>query len=86
MRPRQVLPWRYREPYAMKSTFITRVLDDGADPHVIETRVTHTKKSLSAFDGYNPGQQWALTCAEVAKLRLTRSVGAGGPLLQFLLQ
>jgi hypothetical protein len=47
---------------------------------VIETRVTHTKKSRSAFDGYNRGQQWALTGAEVAKLRLTRSVGAGSPL------
>ena len=65
--------WRYRELYAMKATFITLVLDDGADPHVIESRVTHTKKSRSAFDGYNRGRQWEITCTEVAKLRLVRS-------------
>jgi SAM-dependent methyltransferase len=39
---------------------------------VIETRVTHTKKSRSAFDGYNRGRQWEITCAEVAKLRIAR--------------
>jgi len=66
------LGWRPREMYAMKATFITLILDDGADPHVIETRVTHSKKSRTAFDGYNRGRQWELTCAEVAKLRLTR--------------
>jgi integrase len=66
------LGWRQRELYAMKATFITLVLDDGADPHVIETRVTHTKKSRSAFDGYNRRRQWELTCAEVAKLKLGR--------------
>lgn len=64
--------WRYRELYAMKATFITLVLDDGADPHVIESRVTHTKRSRSAFDGYNRGRQWEITCAEVAKLKLSR--------------
>lgn len=69
---KRVPGWRYRELYAMKATFITLVLDDGADPHVIESRVTHTKKSRSAFDGYNRGRQWELTCAEVAKLRLVR--------------
>jgi integrase len=66
------LGWRHRQMYAMKATFITLVLDDGADPHVIETRVTHTKKSRSAFDGYNRGRQWELTCAEVSKLKLAR--------------
>ena len=66
------LGWGPREMYAMKATFITLILDDGADPHVIETRVTHTKRSRSAFDGYNRGRQWELTCAEVAKLRLAR--------------
>src|SRR5688572_16591865 len=30
----------------MKATFITLALEDGADPHVVETRVTRTKKSL----------------------------------------
>ncbi len=62
----------------MRATFITLVLDDGADPHVIETRVTHTKKSRSAFDGYNRGRQWEITCAEVAKLKIARRpVGQG---------
>ncbi len=68
------LGWRHRQHYDMKATFITLALEDGADPHVIETRVTHTKKSRSAFDGYNRGLQWSITCAEVAKLRITREV------------
>ena len=66
------LGWRHRQHYDMKATFITLALDDGADPHVIETRVTHTKKSRSAFDGYNRGRQWEITCAEVSKLKLAR--------------
>jgi len=45
---------------------------DGADPDVLETRVTHTRKSRSAFDGYNRGLQWERTCAEVSKLHITR--------------
>jgi hypothetical protein len=36
------------------------------DREVIETRVTHTRRSTSAFDMYNRGLQWARTCAEVA--------------------
>jgi hypothetical protein len=56
----------------MRATFITLALEDGADPHVIETRVTHTKKSRSAFDGYNRGRQWEIRCAEVAKLKIAR--------------
>jgi hypothetical protein len=39
------LGWRYRELYATKSTFITLACKDGADHDVIESRVTHTKKS-----------------------------------------
>jgi hypothetical protein len=66
------LGWRHRQHYDMKATFITLVLDDGADENVIRDRVTHTKKSRAAFDGYNRGRQWAQTCAEVAKLRLSR--------------
>jgi integrase len=63
---------RHRRHYDMRATFITLALEDGADPNVIETRVTHTKRSRSAFDGYNRGRQWEATCAEVAKLRITR--------------
>jgi hypothetical protein len=39
---------------------------------VLETRVTHTRKSRNAFDGYNRGLQWERTCAEVLKLRINR--------------
>jgi hypothetical protein len=31
--------------------------------------VTHTKKSRSAFDGYNRVRQWEVTRGEVAKLK-----------------
>jgi integrase len=47
------LGWRHRRHYDMRATFITLVLEDGADQHIIETRVTHTRKRRSAFDGYN---------------------------------
>ena len=72
------LGWRHRQHYDMKATFITLVLEDGGDPHIIETRVTHTKKSRSAFDGYNRGRKWAITCAEVAKLQLARTIDRPG--------
>jgi hypothetical protein len=66
------LAFRHRRQYDMRATFITLALEDGADPQVIETRVTHTKKSRSAFDGYTRGLQWERTCAEVAKLDVRR--------------
>jgi integrase len=78
------LGWRHRQHYDMKATFITLALEDGADPHVIETRVTHTKKARSAFDGYNRGRQWDITCAEVVKLRLTRRVEKPAPVVPLL--
>jgi hypothetical protein len=62
----------HRRHYDMRATFITLAIDDGADPDVLETRVTHTRKSRSAFDGYNRGLQWERTCVEVSKLRITR--------------
>lgn len=66
------LGWRHRRHYDMRATFITLALEDGADADVIESRVTHTKKSRSAFDGYNRGLQWAKTCGEVAKMNIRR--------------
>lgn len=51
------------------------MLEDGADADVIEAGVAHTKTSRRAFDGYVRSQQWAKTCAEVAKLKLTRKAG-----------
>jgi integrase len=66
------LGWRHRRHYDMRATFITLAIEDGADPEILETRVTHTRKSRSAFDGYNRGLHWDRTCAEIAKLRITR--------------
>lgn len=66
------LGWRPRRHYDMRATFITLAIDDGADPDIIETRVTHTRKARSAFDGYNRGLHWERTCTEVSKLRITR--------------
>jgi integrase len=73
-----MLGWRYREPYATKSTFITLACKDGANPDVIEARVTHTKKTRSAFDGYRRDSQWPETCNEVAKLRVARRARVTG--------
>jgi hypothetical protein len=66
------LGWRHRRHYDMRATFITLVLENGADQHVIENRVTHTRKRRAAFDGYNRGLQWERTCTEVAKLKISR--------------
>ena len=88
------LGWRHRRHYDMCATFITLAIDDGADPDVLETRVTHTRKSRSAFDGYNRGLQQERTCAEASKLRITRcgrssaaeqpiAAGSGGDSLHF---
>ncbi len=67
-----MLGWRYRGPYATKSTFISLALADGARQEVIEQRVTHTSANKrSAFSGYVRGSpQWLETCGEVAKLVL----------------
>jgi integrase len=68
-----MLGWRSRELYATKSTFITLAIEDGANPDVIRDRVTHTKSKRDAFSGYDRGPHWIATCAEVAKLQLTRT-------------
>lgn len=72
MKMLQAEGWRYREPYATKSTFITIVIEDGANRDVIRDRVTHAKARRDAFDGYDRGPHWLETCREVAKLRLVR--------------
>jgi hypothetical protein len=48
----------------MRATFITLAIEDGADPEILEDRVTRARQSRSAFDGYNRGPQWERTCAE----------------------
>ena len=81
-----LLGWRYREPYATKSTFITLVIEDGAKPDVIRDRVTHTKAARDAFRGCDRGPHWIAACGEVRKLRLTRrlatSFATAGELLE----
>jgi integrase len=66
------LGWRHRRHYDMRATFITLAIEDGADPDVLETRVTHTRKARNAFDGYNRGLHWERTCTEISKLRIAR--------------
>jgi hypothetical protein len=39
----------------MRATFIMLAIEDGADADVIETRITHTRKSRNAFAGYSRG-------------------------------
>jgi len=56
----------------MRATFITLAIEDGADPDVIETRMTHTRKARNVFDGYNRGLHWERTCSEILKFRITR--------------
>jgi hypothetical protein len=56
----------------MRTTSITLATEDGTDPDVIETRVTHIRKARNVFDGYNRGLHWERTCAEISKLRITR--------------
>lgn len=73
----KLLGGREREMYAMKSTFITLAIEDGANPEILEHRVTHAKAKRSAFDGYDRGAHWDATCREVAKLRLARRRLAG---------
>jgi hypothetical protein len=81
-----LLGWRYREPYATKSTFITLVIEDGAKADVIRDRVTHTKAARDAFSGYDRGPHWIEACGEVGKLQLTRrlatSFATAGQLLE----
>jgi hypothetical protein len=72
------LGWRHRSVYDSRATFVTLVLEDGADPDIIESRVTHTKKTRSAFRGYDRGERWAETCREVAKLRIVRLAAVCG--------
>jgi hypothetical protein len=81
---RQDLPalgWRHRRHYDMRATFITLAIEDGADARLLEERVTHAKKQRSAFDGYNRGRHWERTCAEVAKLRISRRPPGQGEVL-----
>jgi integrase len=75
------LGWRHRRHYDMRATFITLALDDGADRYLIESRVTHTKKPRSAFELYDRNRYWAVTCAEVVKLKIARRPAGRGEVI-----
>lgn len=76
------LGWRKRSVYDTRATFVTLILEDGADAEIIEQRVTHTKSRRSAFTGYDRGERWAETCREVERLNLTRLAPTLHPLSQ----
>ena len=39
----------------MRATFITLAIEDGADPEILETRVTHTRKARNDVRWLQPG-------------------------------
>ena len=49
------LGWRHRRYYDMRATFITLAIEDGADPDVIETRVTHSRKARTCSTATTAG-------------------------------
>ena len=65
------LPKPAKKTHALRSTFISLAIEDGASDYQLE-RVTHTTKSKSgrAFDLYNR-PAWEALCSEVSKLRVT---------------
>jgi hypothetical protein len=78
--PTLEIPPAPMKAHALRSTFISMALDDGADDRLIE-RVTHTPgKGRRAFDRYDRADYWPQLCAEVAKLRITPRSRAHRPL------
>src|SRR4029077_8487293 len=65
------LGWRARRHYDTRSTFITLALEDGAAPEITKPGVPHPRRARNAFDGYDRGDRWERTCAEVAKLSIS---------------
>ncbi len=70
------IPSAPMKAHALRSTFISMALEDGADDRLIE-RITHTPgKGRRAFDRYDRADYWPQLCAEVAKLRISPRSGA----------
>ena len=63
-----------RSVYDTRATFITLMLEDGANRDILRTRITHTSAKRDAFSGYDRGERWAETCREVARLKVRRLV------------
>ncbi len=69
------IPAAPMKSHALRSTFISISLEDGADDRLIE-RITHTAgKTRRAFDRYDRADYWPQLCAEVAKLRISPKSG-----------
>jgi len=61
--------------HALRSTFISIALEDGADPRLIE-RMTHTPgKTRSAFTRYDRADYWPQLCAEVQRIQIAPRLG-----------
>jgi len=61
--------------HALRSTFISMALEDGANDRLVE-RITHTPgKTRRAFDRYDRADYWPQLCAEVSKLAITPNPG-----------
>jgi integrase len=75
------IPSAPMKAHALRSTFISMALEDGADDRLIE-RITHTPgKKRRAFDRYDRADYWPQLCAEVAKVKIApRSGGKVIPL------
>ena len=61
--------------HALRSTFVSLALEDGADPRLIE-RMTHApSKTRSAFARYDRADYWPQLCAEVARIQIAPRPG-----------
>jgi hypothetical protein len=67
------IPAAPMKAHALRSTFISMALEDGADDRLIE-RVTHSPgKGRRAFDRYDRADYWPRLCAEVSWLSICPS-------------
>ena len=61
--------------HALRSTFVSLAIEDGADDRLIE-RITHTTgQGRRAFERYDRADYWPMLCAEVAKIRIVPKPG-----------
>lgn len=64
-----------KKAHALRSTFISIALEDGADDRLIR-RITHPAgKGRDAFARYDRADYWPQLCAEVGKIRITPKSG-----------
>jgi integrase len=69
------IPPAPKKTHALKSTFISLAMEDGASRELIK-RITHTPgNGRDAFARYDRAEYWPQLCAEVARLRITPRSG-----------